>query len=81
MADIQATAARHDQDGVTRLAHQLKGAAASAHAGALASAAGALELADDEQRAARLEMLTLAWVEVQAQLRSVHDSKRTVVLQ
>ena len=81
VADIQATAARHDQDGVTRLAHQLKGAAASAHAGALASAAGALELADDEQRAARLEMLTLAWVEVQAQLRSVHDSKRTVVLQ
>ena len=81
VAEIQATAARRDQGGVARLAHQLKGAAASAQAGVLASAAGALELADDEQRPARLESLTLAWLAVQARLRSVHDAKRDLVLQ
>jgi len=81
VADIQAAAARHDQAGVTRLAHQLKGAAGSVHARALASAAGALELANDEQRSARLELLTLAWEAVQARLHALHDSKRTMVLQ
>jgi CheY-like chemotaxis protein/HPt (histidine-containing phosphotransfer) domain-containing protein len=81
VTDIQATAARHDHGGVTRLAHQLKGAAASVRAGALASAAAALEMVDDDQGPATLEMLTLAWVAVQARLRSVHDAKRAVVLQ
>jgi PAS domain S-box-containing protein len=81
MAQIQAAAATHDTATVTRLAHQLKGASAGARAGALASAASALELAGDDARAQRVETLRLAWAALQSRLRSSLDPARSAVLQ
>jgi HPt (histidine-containing phosphotransfer) domain-containing protein len=66
---------------VIRLAHQLRGASAGARAGALASAASALELACDDTRAQRLELLKLAWTALQPRLRSALDPTRGAVLQ
>jgi len=81
MTQIQSAAATHDTAAVTRLAHQLRGASGSARAGAMAAAASALELASDEARASRLELLRLAWAAVQPRLRSLLDAKRNAVLQ
>jgi HPt (histidine-containing phosphotransfer) domain-containing protein len=68
MASIPLAAAHEDGTALRGFAHQLKGAAGNVRAGALARAAGMLELCSHDERAARIQALEQAWHALQSRL-------------
>ncbi|MEA3106118.1 MAG: two-component system, sensor histidine kinase and response regulator [Gammaproteobacteria bacterium] len=61
-AGIDMAALQQNSPNLRSLAHQLKGAASNIHAGSLAAAAAAMEIADEAQLATSLESFRNAWV-------------------